>query len=350
MNLFATWHSLYGIRYCPITLIQKAFAAGTVYILTAMQACCGICVAQKELRHSLDQQKRLMHYLHEIGRSWSGATKIREILFNLTQDKLMPILERRRIHIRNGDYLQGTLGDESEELLTFDPLTAVSHSIGNPDQWALQKRHQHTPQTLGGLSAVRSSQDPMLPTPIRTPQRENSITVSPEFTSWELESSSPSDFVHVFATSTYAVSVKASPDVSLPSSSFDWQNFQGPAGHYFSDPQGVGSSKSSEQVRAFQATSYSSGSELGGFPGMLGGQSMSFRPLWNELGLGDGSLAPVAVTDDMASSAASLGQAGHEMDEYPFLTSPEAANVAMDTTKCVDHYTQWVNSVYREFC
>ena len=357
MGLFATWRSLYGLRYCPATLIQIAFAAGTVYILTAMQACCGIRVAQKELRHSLDQQKLVMLYLHEIRRSWSGATEIVEILFNLTQDKLMPVLERRRIYIRNGEFLQGTLfGDENEEALTFDPLTAVPHSIGNPDQlhrWAPPKGNQHAPKILGGRSAVRSSQGSTFPTPIRPPQPENSAT------SWE--SSSPSDFVHVLATSTGTAvsisSVKTSPDVFSPSGSFDSQNFQGPPlEHYFSDPQGfqhAGSSKSFEKVRAFQATSYSSGSELGGFSSMLGGQTMSFGPLWNQVSLEDGSLAPVAVMDDMAYSAASLGQplfAGHEVDEYPFLTMSEAANVAMDTDQCVDHFTRWVNSVSREFC
>jgi len=333
-------------------MIQKAFAAGTVYILTAMQACCGIGVAQNELRHSLDQQKRLMHYLHEIGRSWSGATKIIEILTNLTQDKLMPILERRRIHVRNREFFQGTLfGDENEEELTFDPLTAVSHGIGNPSQlhrWALQKRNQHAPETLGGRSAVCAFQDSMLPTPI-PPQPENPVTVSPEYTSWE--SSSPSEFVHILATSTGAGSVKASPDVFSPSSSFDRHNFQGPpvAEHYFSDFQGfqhVGSSKSLEQVRTFQATSYSSGPELGGFSSIFGEQMMNFGPLGNP-SLADGS--PVAVMNDTAYSAAS-GRPMFAGDDYPFLTSSEAVTEAIDTAQCVDRFTQWANSVSGEFC
>ncbi|KAF9555002.1 hypothetical protein CPC08DRAFT_643525, partial [Agrocybe pediades] len=95
MELSATYRTLYGLRYCPVTLIQTVFSAGTVYLLTAIQAGSGARIAQKELRNSLDQQKLVMTYLLEIGKSWQGATNIAGILKGLMEEQVKPILERK---------------------------------------------------------------------------------------------------------------------------------------------------------------------------------------------------------------------------------------------------------------
>ena len=97
MDNLATWRKLYTLRYCSITLIQTVFSAGTIYLLTAIQAGSGIRVAQKELRRSLDQEALVMQYLQEIGKSWQCATNIASILKNLMHEQLRPLLERKTI-------------------------------------------------------------------------------------------------------------------------------------------------------------------------------------------------------------------------------------------------------------
>jgi hypothetical protein len=99
MELLGTWRELYTLRYCSITLIQTLFSAGTIYILTAIQAGSGIRIAQKELRYSLDQSEIVMQYLNEIGRSWQCANNIAGILKNLHEEQLKPLLERKTIPI-----------------------------------------------------------------------------------------------------------------------------------------------------------------------------------------------------------------------------------------------------------
>jgi len=117
MDNLATWRSLYSLRYCPITLIQTVFSAGTVYLLTAMQASSGVRTAQKELRHSMDQQKLVLQYLQEIGKSWQCATNIADILRNLMHEQLRPLLDRKTIVIRNGGglHVPDTGNDEEDE-------------------------------------------------------------------------------------------------------------------------------------------------------------------------------------------------------------------------------------------
>ncbi|KIM40989.1 hypothetical protein M413DRAFT_157684 [Hebeloma cylindrosporum] len=99
MENLATWRQLYTLRYCPITLIQTIFSAGTVFLLTAINAASGVRIAQMELRHSVDQQALVMQYLQEIGNSWKCATNIAGILKNLMQEQLRPLLERRTIPV-----------------------------------------------------------------------------------------------------------------------------------------------------------------------------------------------------------------------------------------------------------
>ncbi|KAJ3517066.1 hypothetical protein NLJ89_g732 [Agrocybe chaxingu] len=124
MELLATWRNLYTLRYCPITLIQTVFSAGTVYVLSAMHATSGVRVAQKELQHSMSQQNVVMQYLQEIGKSWQCATNIAGILNNLMHEQLKPMLERTKA-------IQGTLqvpdmdgNDEDSE----EPRPSLSRS------------------------------------------------------------------------------------------------------------------------------------------------------------------------------------------------------------------------------
>ncbi|KAG6831081.1 hypothetical protein H0H87_006197 [Tephrocybe sp. NHM501043] len=97
VELLGTWRSLYSLRYAPITLVQTAFSAGTIYLLGAVQAATGLRVAQESLKHALAQAQLCIHYLLEIGKSWQCATNIGEILRRLLQEQLKPLLDKRSI-------------------------------------------------------------------------------------------------------------------------------------------------------------------------------------------------------------------------------------------------------------
>jgi hypothetical protein len=99
MENLATWRTLYSLRYCPITLIQTVFSAGTVYLLTATQASSGIRVAWKEMDHATKQLDRIMEYLQEIGASWQCATNIAGILKGLMQDQPRLLLNGKAIDV-----------------------------------------------------------------------------------------------------------------------------------------------------------------------------------------------------------------------------------------------------------
>jgi hypothetical protein len=115
MDLLATWRNLYKLRYCPVTLIQTAFSAGTVYVLIAMQASSGIRVAQKELRNSLHQETLVRQYLQEIGISWKCATNVSENLSTLMNEQVRPLLiVLDRKNASAGSHISD-IGDDEEE-------------------------------------------------------------------------------------------------------------------------------------------------------------------------------------------------------------------------------------------
>jgi len=95
MDLTNTWRSLYTLRYIPITIIQVVFAAGTIFILLAIQATSGLRVAKESLRHYLSQAELCVQYLNEMGQSWKCASDIADILKKLLQQQLKPVLEKK---------------------------------------------------------------------------------------------------------------------------------------------------------------------------------------------------------------------------------------------------------------
>ncbi|KAL0945802.1 hypothetical protein HGRIS_012089 [Hohenbuehelia grisea] len=95
MELLGKWQTLYGLRYAPITLVQVVFSAGTVFLLSAVQATSGLRVAPVSLKHSLERADMCMRYLGECGRSWQCANNIAEILRNLLRKQLEPRLQLR---------------------------------------------------------------------------------------------------------------------------------------------------------------------------------------------------------------------------------------------------------------
>ncbi|KAG6887908.1 hypothetical protein C0992_010284 [Termitomyces sp. T32_za158] len=112
VELLGTWRSLYTLRYTPITLVQTAFSAGTIYLLGAVQAATGLRVAQESLKHALAQAQLCVEYLVEIGKSWQCATNIGDILRRLLQEQLKPLLDKRAIR---ADAMSGSVTNDHNQ-------------------------------------------------------------------------------------------------------------------------------------------------------------------------------------------------------------------------------------------
>ncbi|KAJ4001976.1 hypothetical protein F5050DRAFT_1559716, partial [Lentinula boryana] len=95
MDLLGIYRALYTLRYVPVTPVQIVFAAGTIYVLLAVQATTGLRVAKKELKTYIDRAELCIQYLLEIGRSFKCASDIAEILKGLIVTQLRPVLERK---------------------------------------------------------------------------------------------------------------------------------------------------------------------------------------------------------------------------------------------------------------
>ena len=159
MELLGTWRSLYSLRYSPITLVQTAFSAGTIFLLVAVQAATGLRVAQESLKHSLSQAQLCVQYLLEIGKSWQCATNIAEILRNLLQEQLKPLLDRRAIP-QAGQLEFTTPGPSSA---SSSSTSAGTFSLKLPSH-----RRQHSTSRKRDRSRSSASSDSPAPAPIQT--------------------------------------------------------------------------------------------------------------------------------------------------------------------------------------
>lgn len=161
MELLSTWRSLYTLRYCPITLIQTVFSAGTVYLLTGMQASTGIRIAQKELSHSIRQQELVLEYLSEIGRSWQCATNIAGIMKNLMNEQLKPLLERKTIPISSspgGVLLSSDVGNDDDDYDSTSPFSLSKDHIRRHSSLTRPKHHRMSIHSRG--HSVNDSPNP----------------------------------------------------------------------------------------------------------------------------------------------------------------------------------------------
>ena len=135
MELAETYRTLYTLRYVPVTWVQVVFSAGTVFILSAVQATSGSRLAHVSLSHSLSQVDLCIQYLAETGRSWNAANNISDILKSLRKEQLIP-----RLNMRSIDESKMTSGMKrsvssahshfSEDIKP--PLTASSLDSTNP--------------------------------------------------------------------------------------------------------------------------------------------------------------------------------------------------------------------------
>ncbi|KAJ7291268.1 hypothetical protein C8J57DRAFT_1043741 [Mycena rebaudengoi] len=95
LELLETWSKLYSLRYSPIRLLPFVFNAGTIFILLSLQATRNIRVGIQTLKKFLSQAELCVHYLHEMGQSWTAAASTARMLQGLIDSKLEPVIARR---------------------------------------------------------------------------------------------------------------------------------------------------------------------------------------------------------------------------------------------------------------
>lgn len=240
MELLATWRTLYTLRYCPITLIQCVFSAGTVYLLTSVQASSGTRVAQKDLRHSMEQQTRVLQYLQEIGKSWQCATNIAGIMKTLMHEQLKPLLERKTIPIsasHSGALFLSEYGDDDDDEGSLTGRVRRRSSLTKPKSHRLgvhSRNHsvnnlsssQPSPSSISvslspviTISHARQDSPAAYAASSSSPARSAPITIQPSANTREssFSSTSPSSFTDSWALRSHNIPVSS---VDSPSQAF----------------------------------------------------------------------------------------------------------------------------------
>jgi len=367
MELLALGDNLYGLRLSPITVIQIAFSASTVFVLSAIQACSGVRIAQKELRSSLDQQATVLNYLQIIGHSWPGAIKIATTLKDLMHDRLRPMLLRRKIPIQNGEILQVAelAGEDEDDPAANADSVGVSRRPGVP----IPVRNKRIPNPKKQRQIFTSSKASGISNPATSPTRnpaspvmDQALARSPsDISIFELVGSVGSDAEVI-------VSPGSSSDARNHAHSVEVANFH----HHSPNPHDVfhisqspeaailpnsqaGPSNSYEGVHVATPSWASTFSinEFSGVFGMPGGRPIPQTPFWGPIGSLD---AQVMALETTAS-----------FDDTPFLSSSEPFSPSsngsgfgvhsmhfavvnnMDTDQSMDDLNQWIRNVSQGF-
>ena len=328
MELLSTWRNLYKLRYCPVTLIQTAFSAGTVYLLIAMQATSGARIARKELRHSLDQETLVQQYLQEIGMSWNCATKISATLRNLMNEQVRPLLDiLDRKNIPNTASLHTSADMDDDEESNSGRSRSSSRKRSSVTTLAPQISLPHNISSGSGQSSLSTAPNHILtfPTQVQPPAKPSispTITISSArdassnhaassapiaIHSLRSTSSNPSSFTDSWA---HQPNPGSSDNFSYLTSSFaqpDLRKHAQPFSNFMDDPfSGNGNSNSDDVNHAFGGlvsflahnfqplSGPSSGNH--GYLGMLGGQTLSEAPFVGFLSEAEDSRSPNSST------------------------------------------------------
>ena len=256
MEILKTWQEAFGLRFCPITLIQIAFSAGTIYLLLAVQACSGEPVVNEELDHAIAQQRLVADYLHEIGRSWPGANKIAEILNDLVEKKLTPLLEKRPV--RNDDS-QATSSDIKDEHAS--PSVPRSPS---QDRGAAKLGQKSSPKSKRKASQSGHWRGGLGGQPIQMLPQQPPFALLPM--SQVASSSSPNRPI---------VQPSFSPQTAIP-----------PQQPPYTSTHGYGEQRDFNS-RQLSSSSWPSMYPNTGFHGMPQGQTIPPAPFWNQINMED---------------------------------------------------------------
>jgi hypothetical protein len=133
MELIDTWKSLYTLRYVPITFIQVVFSAGTIFLLSAIQA----TSRSRPIEDLLSQAEQCSRYLHDTGRSWHCANRVATILSSLLQEQLKPKLLRHASQNRRSQSPSKSRrgSDQAASSISLhDPYEGLSPVSPLPDQ------------------------------------------------------------------------------------------------------------------------------------------------------------------------------------------------------------------------
>ncbi|KAF7364977.1 Zn(2)-C6 fungal-type domain-containing protein [Mycena venus] len=98
LDLLETWSSLYTMRLASLKMSGVIFAAGTVFLLRALQATGSSRVAHGVLNTALAQIETCIRYLREMGDTWVSGTRSADILQAILNDRVRPLIARRLAH------------------------------------------------------------------------------------------------------------------------------------------------------------------------------------------------------------------------------------------------------------
>ncbi|KDQ56260.1 hypothetical protein JAAARDRAFT_36436 [Jaapia argillacea MUCL 33604] len=87
LKLLDIWSSLYTLRFAPITLIQVVYSAGTVFVLSAVEAA-SRRRAKVAFNEATEKAKQCITYLHETGQSWECGNQVGRILADLLEKQV----------------------------------------------------------------------------------------------------------------------------------------------------------------------------------------------------------------------------------------------------------------------
>ena len=336
MEILKTWHDLFGLRFCPITLIQIAFSAGSVYLLIAVQACSAVPVAKKEVDHAIAQQKLVVEYLHEIGRSWPGANKIVEILRDLVQKKLTPLLDT--IPVRD---------DEVPEIQDEYPVP------GSPSRNRGRVQHGQTPKTkkspsgqwrgVSGGQPISILSQPLhslaSPTASSPPEKSSTIPIPDHRRS----DSNASGFVMVGSPTSTTSSSGPNPEVvntTHASTSYDHSVFQSeftlssgipPQPLHYGSIHSMESYTDQSDIQASQSMPSTWPNK--GFVGMPEGQTLPDAPFWNQINIAEQTPPLLTAFDNFITHS------------FISSASTDHFDIEMDTDVSTDERNHWCQSV-----
>ncbi|KAI0782595.1 fungal-specific transcription factor domain-containing protein [Abortiporus biennis] len=215
MLISTNWHNNYSIRFCPLTIVQIIFSAGTIFVLSAIQAISGPRLGRVTLATSLQQIQQCIDYMAIIGETWESANSVKDILLNILDKQLKP-----RLQLRQGEAaLKATIipnapspKDDSDSPRSSPSLRSSASPHGSPMQfpdaifgseWSSQPgmlpsniHHPHSSSGSGTPPSMHNpyiTQNPIFPPHTHLLDADTDINMSMNFTGIPMEFVMPMD-------------------------------------------------------------------------------------------------------------------------------------------------------------
>jgi hypothetical protein len=166
MDLATAWRNTHSLSFVPITFTQVVSAAGTVFVLAALQATAGPRLAARRLEEARAMTETAIRFLREVGNTFASAAGIAQILRGLLDHQVQDRLNRR-----GGESPPQAYGDTAGAYVpqgfaqSFAPSAYASTSAGpSAAAHAYQHHHHHhhhnpaqapsaSPETAWGVPA-----------------------------------------------------------------------------------------------------------------------------------------------------------------------------------------------------